>query len=884
MKARIPSAGPFLLWLIQGAVVDGFLPPRTTTTSIRCGPQTPTGTTTVHPATVAIHTSQTTRTTPLASAVPENGAEDSSSSCKSSENVVDVVLFGLGDLRVDDHIGLINALSGADTDTPSKNDDDSSLGVVIPLCVLTPEALSNFPGSVAHTGDTARLIAAALAGVDAGLQYLVGGGGGGGGEERTLNVACWTGGDDDDDDPSFLETVLLQVQHQFGAERLRVHACDLGDADNAMEYGAYSQIRHLARNSQLPVEVIPWNNDLRVEPWKHVSELSDQFPDYDTVYGQTPVTLPRSIQECITPTAARRLVTLDGLTLPTGDELERCMSKVLDLDAPRCASERNTGLYATHWGGLDPSSVAEAAVLDVVRAYATDCRESDKAWFEHPLYVGRHVKRNGLSLEHAAMQWQLRGDGTFPTGNPDNWLPGESLVRFLSAPLLLGTISPRRLWHASTTDGFLFRSPLKQLVEGREWHRLLAARNMRSDPAYQGQGETIYEYWRYQGFLVRCAMTQFSPATGAASSQHREGVLLIHGFGASGTQWNKAMQELRQESGEGGGTCQGLAPDLLGFGHSEKPALSYTAYLWDSQTGDFVKEVALRQNGWTSFVVGGNSIGGYTSMSAAASDTAQVGHRQLTSSGAPGTGRCTGLVLMNSAGPLPNRDEVAAQMSSTVDKKLDLRRQTVAQVTALDGLPPCRPPPRPVARAFGALLLSYLRPRIQSICRNLYPTDPSAVDGALCGSILRDSLDPGAVYVMMAGAKLPAPRTANELLSAAFGGVPTTAPTEGGEGSAPPPGSPSESVFAGPVLVAQGVLDPLNDAQDRLERFAALRNGVTADPIAAGHCPHDELPMEVAGSIARWMSATRSERWTSVVSSSSSLSPTSSTTAAAAAR
>ena len=93
---------------------------------------------------------------------------------------------------------------------------------------------------------------------------------------------------------------------------------------------------------------------------------------------------------------------------------------------------------------------------------------------------------------------------------------------------------------------------------------------------------------------------------------------------------------------------------------------------------------------------------------------------------------------------------------------------------------------------------------------------------------------------MMAGAKLPTPRTANELLAADFGSAPTSSEV-------------SESVFTGPVLISQGVLDPLNDSTDRMNRFAALRNGITADPIQAGHCPHDEQPGLVAKSIATWM-------------------------------
>ena len=102
---------------------------------------------------------------------------------------------------------------------------------------------------------------------------------------------------------------------------------------------------------------------------------------------------------------------------------------------------------------------------------------------------------------------------------------------------------------------------------------------------------------------------------------------------------------------------------------------------------------------------------------------------------------------------------------------------------------------------------------------------------------------------MMAGAKLPIPRTANELLEADFGNAGTA------EGQ-----TTMESTFTGPVLIAQGVLDPLNDATDRMRRFGALRRGITMDPLKAGHCPHDELPSEMSRSISNWMATTVKDR------------------------
>lgn len=157
-----------------------------------------------------------------------------------------------------------------------------------------------------------------------------------------------------------------------------------------------------------------------------------------------------------------------------------------------------------------------------------------------------------------------------------------------------------------------------------------------------------------------------------------------------------------------------------------------------------------------------------------------------------------------------------------------------------------RPLPRPFARLVGNGLLSYLRPRIQSICVNLYPTNPDAVDDDLCRNILRDSLDPGAINVMISGSKLPTPRTYNEVVAADFGQS----------------GSPQsvESQFTGPILVAQGILDPLNDAKGRARQLKTLRKGIEVAELEGGHCPHDEIPEQVASAMVKWMKDTKAER------------------------
>ena len=96
---------------------------------------------------------------------------------------------------------------------------------------------------------------------------------------------------------------------------------------------------------------------------------------------------------------------------------------------------------------------------------------------------------------------------------------------------------------------------------------------------------------------------------------------------------------------------------------------------------------------------------------------------------------------------------------------------------------------------------------------------------------------------MISGSKLPPPRTANELLGAEFGSARSHSKEDSSIIAA------AEGMWEGKTLVAQGFLDPLNDAKARARLFGELRKGITVKPINAGHCPHDELDEDVANAI-----------------------------------
>jgi pimeloyl-ACP methyl ester carboxylesterase len=392
-------------------------------------------------------------------------------------------------------------------------------------------------------------------------------------------------------------------------------------------------------------------------------------------------------------------------------------------------------------------------------------------------------------------------------------LPGESLLRYLSAPLLLGLVSPREL-HSLCP-------PLRPYLEAREFAVLLASRRIR-------MGENSFRYCRYHGFLQR--YVRVGPPPGDLPDSGT-GAVMLHGFGASGAQFRPMMRAMRdgfdaedgskprayvqgaraRASGKPGGGGRGAvcgrsgavggavggrppdpppaageaahllgrtsarphtlsfaatptnssfalpslaasrslcsllahhryyAPDLLGFGESEAPPLSYTQYVWEESTLDFVKRVVLSE--CDSFVVGGNSIGGYTAMSVSADDAATTAN-PTSASGLPGSNSCRGLVLFNSAGRVLLSNETAAEAEKNSGK-------TVADRTRSGLLGPFSAPPAFLLKAVSNFLLVALRPNIKSICKNLYPRFPERVNDELARTILRDSLDGGAVNVMI---------------------------------------------------------------------------------------------------------------------------------------
>jgi len=672
----------------------------------------------------------------------------------------------------------------------------------------------------------------------------------------------------------------------------------LGKVDNQLGYGPHAHLNlssadtSMISSSEINVEmqIQNWDCNLRSGAWEDVKAKTESFPDTFIEYKKkynldaaaeasgthqvSPTSTGASASASATSSFESNFEKASVKTLrkvPTLKEITELLCTAVDYDLndeaihTKLKDEQNTGLYATHWGGLDiETTFTEDCVLKASNVFLGKEGEDEgdealtkslKWWCNNDNNNNPDGKilRNKRSLEHAAMDRLMNG-GDYDAKNvkTENLIEGEILTRYLAAPLLFGMISPRYLWNqanevAVNKEVGLLESVLpsilkqrrtievmKTIVEGREWHRLFAAKKI-----LMGNGvedELNVGYWRWHGFL--CRYVSKSLNKGVKSDGVKSGITLVHGFGASGSQWSKAINEL-EKSIESDEEIEALAPDLIGFGQCEKPPITYTQYMWESYAAAFTKDIALGKFNWSNFVIGGNSIGGYTAMSASADDFVvnDASKECFSASGASGSQSCKGLVLMNSAGKVFKEGEVEVF-------ETECGAMTIGEATARDLLGQTSPPSRKIATIGGEGLLWYLRPRIQSTCINLYPTNPDAVDNNLCNGILRDSLDPGAINVMVSGSKLPPPRTANELLGADFGSS---------KSSESKSSKYEEGMFNGPVLVAQGLLDPLNDAKGRAEMLGNLRSGIVVDPINAGHCPHDELPSSIAKSVSKWM-------------------------------
>ena len=595
------------------------------------------------------------------------------------------------------------------------------------------------------------------------------------------------------------------------------------------------------------VSVQRWASGLRGGSsswWEDASSLPGAFPEYVSAAAALPLQPTLAIPDAL---VAAKGPTTPSERVPSLADLEAAAA-VQRAAAVREAAARPEMDTTQPYESLSLELCNERAALAALEQYMTDGRDA----FADCL-MGAAAASSTAASSTAASSTAASSTASSTASTPATQTslhaaaamrlvngahrPSEGLAlreaptRAFAAALTLGTLSARQVRQAAVRAGAgpstIGRAPLwglssgdalADVVEWREWFTLLARRSLARQAAggaytsggERGQGGDAREagelgYWRWGGqHLVRYLHW---PA-GDDYDGRTPAMLLCHGFAASSEQWERLVAAMRSQAaarGEGG-----LPPiyaiDLLGFGHAEKPGLSYTQYVWEAQIVDFALEVMDAQP----LLLMGNSIGG----GLAAGASATLGPL------------CQGVVLCNTAG-------VLVEPSEYIESSQSVRDATLRGAT-----PPYAPVPllgQPALDAFGAAIIAGLYPRIPALLDNIYSDRPANADAALAYAIEQGASSPGAANVIGSGQKLATNRPLNEVLNARHG-------------------------FGGPVLVAQGLNDRVSGparAQERADVFERLRDGVTVQRIAGGHCPQDDSPDEVARAVLQWLPEVR---------------------------
>ncbi|RZM78584.1 alpha/beta fold hydrolase [Leptolyngbya iicbica] len=262
-------------------------------------------------------------------------------------------------------------------------------------------------------------------------------------------------------------------------------------------------------------------------------------------------------------------------------------------------------------------------------------------------------------------------------------------------------------------------------------------------------------------------------------------LVLIHGFGASIGHWRKNIPALAAAG------YQVHAIDLLGFGASDKPPLSYTLELWETLLQDYWRAHINRP---AIFV--GNSIGGLMTlmMLAHAPEMAQAG------------------VLLNCAGGLNHRPE---------ELNLPLRMVMGAFSKVVN------------SNLLGPFVFNEVRRkfRIRGSLQQVYG-NREAITDELVEILYRPSCDPGAQKVFASILAAPPGPKPEELLPQ----IQQPLLVLWGEDD---PWTP----IKGADIYRE--LSEANDENAPAVTFHAIAN--------TGHCPHDERPEVVNPLILDWL-------------------------------
>ena len=84
-------------------------------------------------------------------------------------------------------------------------------------------------------------------------------------------------------------------------------------------------------------------------------------------------------------------------------------------------------------------------------------------------------------------------------------------------------------------------------------------------------------------------------------------IVLVHGLGASAERWEFVIPEFSKH-------YKVIVPDLIGFGHSDKPSVDYTTEFFSDFLGNFLKTLGIKKTHIIGSSLGGQITAEFTSM------------------------------------------------------------------------------------------------------------------------------------------------------------------------------------------------------------------------------------------------------------------------------
>ena len=365
------------------------------------------------------------------------------------------------------------------------------------------------------------------------------------------------------------------------------------------------------RLEEMGIDVCRWSNALRPSaPWaeeetnkrtimpsfypeysKIADSLSNEIPSprYDYL-TQNKDSIENSLLQSEVLPSIEELIDMSIAVTPQAvlDFQKRCLSTDCTFSSSGSTVEPYEQLITNKWS-------TESGIRTALEEY---CQQGKDSFANKHFVISNNDLSSNNSMYEAASNRIVKGN------NPSDVLAlREAPTRAFSSALNLGSINARDVIDAvknrhygddndvSPSDDPLWgrssQGALSDVVEWREWFRLLAERSLHlqenGKPSTSGgekeQGGCSREagnvnYWRWKGqHLVRYITWPAGKDYIEDANDALPALLLVHGFAASAEQWERLVYSLREQYGD---KCPPIyAVDLLGFGHSEKPGLSY---------------------------------------------------------------------------------------------------------------------------------------------------------------------------------------------------------------------------------------------------------------------------------------------------------------------